>query len=313
MPEGQVLQIAPILVIFFNRPNNLEQLLAVLERENVKDLYFACDGPRNKADETAIKACWDMVSEKYPNLSSDRLMSRSENLGCRVAVSDAITWFFSKVERGIILEDDCIPNHEFFRVLTEGLENYSRNNLIFSISASNPFGTSKNNGQSYLSIYPQIWGWATWSNRWSLYLRDFADGREVISEMLHRNLRGMNALERWTFRSIWNRILSLSGRGLIDTWDYSMLATMWRHGKFSLQLSGNYVKNIGFDANATHTKRKPFWVPSDYWGTSNEFKSDILTNPKLDSWLSINVYRCTLSEIFKNIIKDFLKALRLRS
>ena len=164
-----------------------------------------------------------------------------------------------------------------------------------------------------MSIYPQIWGWATWSNRWSLYLRDFADGREVISEMLHRNLRGMNALERWTFRSIWNRILSLSGRGLIDTWDYSMLATMWRHGKFSLQLSGNYVKNVGFDANATHTKRKPFWVPLDYWGTSDEFKSDILTNPKLDSWLSINVYRCTLSEIFKNIIKDFLKALRFRS
>jgi len=313
MPEGQVLQIAPILVIFFNRPNKLEQLLAVLAKENVKDLYFACDGPRNKTDETAIKACWDMVREKYPNLPSDRLISRQENLGCRLAVSDAITTFFSKVERGIILEDDCIPNHEFFKVLTEGLEHYSRNDLIFSISASNPFGNSKYIRQSYLSIYPQIWGWATWSNRWSLYIRDFSDGREIIGEMLQKNPSGMSAIGRWKFQSIWNRILRLSGSGLIDTWDYSMLATMWRNGKFSLQLSGNYVKNIGFGTNATHTKRKPSWVPSEYWGNPDEFKSSLLPNAELDSWLSTNVYRCTLLEISKNIIKDFLKALRLRS
>lgn len=31
-----------------------------------------------------------------------------KNLGCKIAMSNAITWFFENVEEGIILEDDCL-------------------------------------------------------------------------------------------------------------------------------------------------------------------------------------------------------------
>ena len=33
---------------------------------------------------------------------------RQKNLGCKIAMSNAITWFFENVEEGIILEDDCL-------------------------------------------------------------------------------------------------------------------------------------------------------------------------------------------------------------
>jgi len=37
-----------------------------------------------------------------------------ENLGCKLAVSSAINWFFEQEKAGIILEDECLPDQTFF-------------------------------------------------------------------------------------------------------------------------------------------------------------------------------------------------------
>jgi hypothetical protein len=313
MSDAHVSQIAPVLIIFFNRPDNLKQLLAVLSRADVSDLYFASDGPRDENDAILINAGWDLIKKTYPNLPLGRMLMREHNLGCRAAVSSAISWFFSKVEFGIIIEDDCIPNEEFFEVLTSGLLKHSSNLDVFSINATNPFGNHKRLATPYLSIYPQIWGWASWANRWSLYKLDFLDGDEIVRSMISRSLRTQNFIKRWKFRSIWSRILDLAGRGKIDTWDYSMLASMWRNQKYSIQLTGNYVKNIGFSQSATHTTIKPFWAPEKYWRGKDRHNETLEPNENLDSWLTSKVYRCTFVSMAKNLAKDLMNSIGLRS
>ena len=61
-----------------------------------------------------------------------------KNLGCQVAVSNGISWFFEQVEFGIILEDDCIVDKEFFDFVLLNkyhFENSDKRLCIFQLAA----------------------------------------------------------------------------------------------------------------------------------------------------------------------------------
>ena len=69
----------------------------------------------------------------------------------------------------------------------------------------------------------------------------------------------------WFFRNVFTRRFLEVEKGIIDTWDYSLVATLWRQDMKFLQFNGNSVVNVGFDHRATHTKgRAPSWVPITY-------------------------------------------------
>jgi len=305
MFNEQILGLAPVLVIFYNRPDNLLKVIEVLKEEKVREIYFAGDGPRNSEDQEDVQACRRLILESFPGISAERLRFSEKNLGCRIAVSCAIDWFFSRVNQGIILEDDCLPGANFFQVLSDSLNKYSSDKRIFSINATSPVLSKTSNVKTYLSVYPQIWGWATWSDRWELYKREFADADGVIENVINNNFQTWNSIDRMNFRIVWKSILKQAGAGKIDTWDYSMLATMWRNNMVAVQPSGNYVVNIGFSPSATHTTKVPKWAPRNYQGNGSAILSEPSTNPGLDLALSKIVYRCTFLEIAKRIIKYF--------
>ena len=62
---------------------------------------------------------------------------REQNLGCKLAVSEAINWFFEHVEAGVILEDDCLPHPMFFPFCAELLERYRDDERVMVISGNN--------------------------------------------------------------------------------------------------------------------------------------------------------------------------------
>ena len=96
-----------------------------------------------------------------------KTLFRDANLGCRAAVSSAITWFFEHVEAGIILEDDCLPDLSFFPFCAELLEKYMHNDSVASISGDCFAPRRYRKGASYsFSKYQHIWGWATWKRAW---------------------------------------------------------------------------------------------------------------------------------------------------
>lgn len=47
------------------------------------------------------------------------------------------SWVFEKEEQAIILEDDCIPNLDFFRYCDEMLEKYKDDERVMMVSGSN--------------------------------------------------------------------------------------------------------------------------------------------------------------------------------
>src|SRR6187402_1400550 len=114
-----------ILLIAFNRLDTTRMVLESIASVQPDRLYVACDGARdNKNEEHKVREVreWIMANITWP--CQVKTIFREKNLGCKLAVSSAISWFFEHEEQGIILEDDCLPATSFYSFCDSLLERY---------------------------------------------------------------------------------------------------------------------------------------------------------------------------------------------
>ena len=240
----------PILLLVFNRPNTTERVFEAIRHQRPRQLFVAADGPRPHVD-TDAERC-DAAREIATRVDWDcevKTLFRKRNLGCRVALSSAITWFFQQVEYGIILEDDILPAPDFFPFCQELLLKYQDNPSVMLISGNN-FQMGKRYGETsyFFSRFAHIWGWATWRRAW----RHYAPERTTLALLRH------NKFFEQTFplasdRAYWQKRFEETLRGEIDTWDYLWQMSIWSQNGLSISPNVNLASNIGFDSEATHT------------------------------------------------------------
>lgn len=241
----------PVLLLGFNRPDCVAQLVSALRIVKPKKLYIAIDGPRdgNIGD---VVACAATLAEfqKIDWTESIQWLIRKDNLGCGRAVSEAITWFFSHVEQGVILEDDCIPEADFLSFASRLLNIYRDDERVSTITgdaflpeivhSTHPFWFSK---------YAQIWGWATWRRAWVEY--DFSLDSMSYDQWVNLiRERNPNPQEQ----VFWLQILDDLKSGDLDTWDYQLTFSAWKKNRLHITPVVNLVTNVGFREDATHTK-----------------------------------------------------------
>lgn len=295
----------PILFIIFNRPETTERVFNEIRKAKPKKLYVVADGPRNTRPDDIQKCIetrkiidsidWDcQVFKNYSEI----------NLGCRNRVSSGIDWFFENEESGIILEDDCLPEHTFFQFCEEMLEKYKDNNQIGMISGTN-FYPDKNPSESYyFSKYSSIWGWATWRRAWKSYDVDIKNWPENKKNNSLKNIF-KNIKDRMYWSSIFDEIYNKR----IDTWDYQWTYTCFFNNFFSVVPSRNQISNIGFGGNnSTHTKKispfanmktEPIIFPLNH---PERFE----INSKIDRMIQKNNY-----PFFRHFAKKLLKNLKI--
>ena len=166
----------PVLFLVFNRPDTTKQVFEAIRQAQPPRLYIASDGHRSdrEGEWEKVKTVRDYVVNNIDWDCEVKTLFREKNLGCRIAVSTAISWFFENEEQGIILEDDCFPDQSFFPFCEELLWKYQDDKRIMMITGTNSLGTWKSELQSYhFSIYGSIWGWATWKRAWNLYFKKY--------------------------------------------------------------------------------------------------------------------------------------------
>jgi len=299
----------PVLITFFNRPEILEQLFKSISNRTDLELFFACDGPRNNTDYSNIQNNWNLVEKYFGHIPENRKIERQLNLGCKLAMKENIDWFFDLNKYGLILEDDCIPNSDFFKYIGNSLIDYESAKNIASVSGTNCALSSFNEPSSLFreSMFPMVWGWGTWAKKWKLYQLEIYDRSQIVSGAANVIFGRENSLKKICFENVFNKRFAEVNSGKIDTWDYSLIASIWRNNLRVLQINANLIVNLGFNAQATHTKIKaPDWVPLAYTiphdlnFTYHEYESDF------DMWLAETVYNCTLSEFLKNNVKKVL-------
>ncbi len=184
-----------------------------------------------------------MISEK-----SQSAPIHSFNLGCRVAVSSAIDWFFENVDEGIILEDDCLPNQSFFRFCQEMLQKYRDDERIMQISGSNLLGQKTFNASYYFSKLNDIWGWATWRSAWSRFDINMKSFPLFKEQRQIENYFEDKEVLKWLMSYFQE---SFDGLGSVWTsqWSYAICS----QNGLTIVPTVNLVSNIGFGmSNSTH-------------------------------------------------------------
>lgn len=257
MPENQFIppyQLkTPVLFLVFNRPDTTKQVFEAIRKAKPPKLYVAADGPRknNENDIQNIKQVKAIVTNVNWNCELKTLF-RNENLGCKIAVSSAIDWFFENEEEGIILEDDCLPHPSFFRFCEELLGRYREDQRVSVISGDNfQFGRGSKEYSYYFSRYFHIWGWASWRRAWKNYDVNMKLWPEIKRDnWLYSYLWEKESVEHWT------KIFDDVYEGKIDTWDYEWVFTCWIQNSLCILPNVNLVSNIGFGEVATHTTEK---------------------------------------------------------
>jgi hypothetical protein len=243
----------PILFILFNRPQHARRVLERLRQVRPTQLYVTIDGPRigNNSDKQGVQDCIALLDEIDWPCTVTKLI-RDQNLGCKNAVSQGITWFFDQVEAGIILEDDCLPDITFFDYCRVILEKYADEPKVMHISGCNLYNGLKWGQDSYFfSNIPHIWGWATWRRAWVNYDSTMADYPAFLQAGgIKKAVRNSGA------RMFWKKVFDVMYSNQFDTWDHQWVFAVWRCGGVCVTPNQNLITNIGFDEAATHTNIK---------------------------------------------------------
>ena len=241
----------PILFLIFNRPETTAKVFQEIRNIKPTHLYIVGDGPRKHLlDEDARVAEARQIATAIDWPCQVKTLFRNTNLGCKKGVSEAINWFFHHEERGIILEDDCLPHPSFFLYCDALLEKYKDNQRVMAITGDNfQDGQARGDASYYFSVFNHVWGWATWRRAWELYdvdMKFWPDWR--------KSREWKSFLGNYCARRYWEKIFDNTHAGKVDTWDYQWTYSVWRHQGLTATPNTNLVSNIGFGSNATHTK-----------------------------------------------------------
>ena len=263
----------PILFIFFNRSNHAQQVFNVLRQVQPRRLFLAGDGPRigRPSDAEGCREARELAMQvDWPCELHTRFLER--NLGCKLAVSSAISWFFEHVEDGIILEDDCVPSLSFFSFCAEMLDRYRDDKRVMQISGSNFLPVRRDAGASYyFSALNDIWGWATWRRAWRHYDLSMPDYPEFKKRRLLENYVGGRAIASWL-----ESYLDEAYRSDCSVWSSQWTYAMARQNGLTIVPPVNLVCNIGFDSEGTHSSCDSW----KYYGAFAAEDIDALIHPR---------------------------------
>ena len=127
-----------VLFLVYNRLSTTKKVFKQIKKAKPPKLYISGDGAKNNIDDCKkVNQVRKFLKKNIDWRCQVKLLFNKKNLGCKLAVTQGITWFFKHEEYGIILEDDCLPSQSFFWFTENLLQRYKNNKKIFIISGYN--------------------------------------------------------------------------------------------------------------------------------------------------------------------------------
>ncbi|WP_429070825.1 hypothetical protein [Aeromonas veronii] len=271
-----------VLFLVFNRLETTKQVFEAIRHAKPPRLYIAADGARasKPGEAEKVNAVRDFIIQSVDWECEVKTLFREQNLGCKYAVSGAITWFFENEQQGIILEDDCLPSQSFFWYCEELLEKYKDDKSVYLVSGDARGAESFDMQEDYgFCKYPLIWGWASWARAWKLYdpeLEDWPKQREILPDSISNYKPTV---------VYWKNIFEQMYHKKIDTWDYQFSYLLLKTSGKCIVPRVNLITNVGFGVDATHT----FSAESDVaYRKRYEINIPLIHSQNIESEIKIN-------------------------
>jgi len=236
----------PVVLVLFNRPNCLRQVVESLRQVRPKRLFLVADGPRpdHAGDVEACRRARAVI-DAVDWTADLRWRTAEVNRGCDRSIPEGLDWVFDQAAEAIILEDDLVPAADFFPWCAAMLERYRGASNISHVSGRNELGAWPINGADHLLVRRgSLWGWATWASAWKevraacLTAADRAPVELHPDPLVAQHLAFVHGLVR---------------RDRFVTWDASWSLGAALAGKLAVLPPANMVSHIGFRPDATHT------------------------------------------------------------
>lgn len=278
----------PVLITMYHRPDNVKRLVEALRKEKPKKIYVSSDGPLTYQHRDLVQQCRnEIVKIDWP---CDLVkLYRSENAGLYACFSESLDVALAENDGIVVLEDDCIPEDNFFDYLRYVEAIHGDDSSVPIFCGHNPIGKTPLIGSDSapysLSKRFRVWGFYIKAEFWreirslpfispmpiSVCIRDSLRVPGIFSKLL--KLRMLLILRKKI--------------GFGDIYIDHFLA------KRNLLVSipnKNLVENIGDGDRATHTKHLPnlrfaIDAPDDF-ESKPRIKAKLLRRVEiLDGWL----------------------------
>lgn len=305
------MNLAPIVVIAYNRPTHLDRTLESLSKNDyAKDsiLYIYCDGPKPFEEIKNFENAKPLVvlqntlrvfqgtnaeyKEYLSNIDKTRsiatkitgfkevyVIKRDTNIGLADNIVSAVTEIVNKYGKVIVFEDDIVSTRGCLKYLNDALNLYENDEKVMHVSA----WMFPNKGQFpttffYDSPYP-AGGWATWDRAWRYYNGDTKNHVDYWNGNWKKfDIEGQNHLSK-------QLLMNLDGR--LKTWYIKWYSSVRRCGGLCLYPGTSMTNNIGWDCTGeTSYSTNRYYVPQLAQYTNVE-RVKIIRNNKAFNFIRI--------------------------
>lgn len=297
----------PVLVLVHRRTRSLETVLHRIREGNPSRLYVSGDAPRpgHPDDDQRVGEVWNFLESQqfdFP-VYFQRL---DQHGGLSQGVESGITWFFSREEAGIVLEDDVLIDPKSLQLATDVGRHFREWESVGSFTLFNPVPRRRlaNPDRHFrFSNLPSSLFWGSWSSRWTDVMK--LEVRELA--WLTEGLLATKGDERFVRYWLARKELIVGGKESVS-WEMRFLLAHWLYGWRVVSANDNHAVHIGFDLEATNSKHRPRWHPTKL-GTYPESSSALAAvsdDAGADRWLSEKRFGLSRRSRARQLLKAFV-------
>jgi hypothetical protein len=279
---------APVLLLAYNRPEKLSQLIQRIRVLRPSVLLVSVDGPKisKPGDKDLVLATQKIIQSIDWDVKIETRF-REENIGLRLAVQDSVNWAISQYGKVIVIEDDAVPGPQLLDFFNFNLQKFADDQKVMHVSGYNvvpPQNLLSETGSRF-SRYPESFAWATWERAWKHYDENLTWGLESSVSDIAKITGSTTSALRWKLN------FHDAAAGRIGSWAYRWISSMWSQNGTTVAPNRNLLSYSGFD-EGTHTVRSPRWkdLPVENL-TFSENDNLTITDLEADNWTGSSVFR----------------------
>lgn len=247
------LQLAPVAIFAYNRPDRLRNLLRDLQSCDgfaQTPVTIFVDGPKGAQDLAAVEEVRHVVrTVASPNVHS---VISDENRGLRQSVYAGVSRIIEEYGRIIVLEDDLQLSPIALSWFNSALDHYATDERVWSISGY-IYDAPALREFSRALILPMTssWGWATWLRAWTRFDLDARPRDENLRSPAFKQAMSINGV--YPFYEVLRH--SITGR--LDSWAAHWSYTVFQNGGRSIFPPRRVIHNRGLSAGTHGTRLNP--------------------------------------------------------
>ena len=248
------MSLAPVGIFVFNRPQHTYNLLkSITNCSSIKNIRFYVfsdfySKPEDKQKVLEVRS----IVHSFKNNLNILLIKYKKNKGLYKSIICGVDYIIKRNSKVIVLEDDLILDNSFFKYINLSLTKYKNKKDILQISGYS-YPINCNSNDAYFLNLTSCWGWATWSDRWTDFIK-FLKNKKLIQEEYNKIQNDFNKKSNFNVSGSYNYLKMLKKQLTSQFNSWGILFYLFSFYKNFLNLFPPHtlVENRGFDGSGSH-------------------------------------------------------------